>query len=132
MSAGTGYAIGQNVSNAITGENKPIDPYSGFLQSSAVPEIVQTETKKIIEEKFPGWEGDVLGFLYDVGYSTGNSIIAAGFNTVVPGSGLVILSLESASSTIYDASKRGASAGQALEVGILAGLAEAAFEKLPM
>lgn len=130
--AGVGGAVAQNISNLATGENLPVDPNSTTQLLGGTSTMIQGKTSEMIQNAVPGWGGEALNFVYGVGTSTIDSTVAALANAVVPGSGLAIIGTEAAASAIYDASKRGASAGQALFSGILAGCAEAAFEKLPM
>ena len=125
-------SIVQGASNLVSGENYPIDTGTTGQILAATPGIIQDETQSQIQEAVPGWGGEALSFAYGLVPSTVNSLVAAGINHFAPGSGLALLGLESASSAVNEASERGASYGQALAVGTLAGLAEAAFEKMPL
>ena len=130
--AGVGGAVAQNVSNLASGENLPVDPNSTTQLLGGTSTMIQDKTSEMIQNAVPGWGGEALNFGYGLVTSTIDSTIAALANVALPGSGLALIGTGAAASAIYDASKRGASAGQALFSGILAGCAEAAFEKLPM
>lgn len=130
--AGVGGAVAQNISNLATGENLPVDRNSTTQLLGGTSTMIQDKTSEMIQNAVPGWGGEALNFGYGLVTSTIDSTIAALANVALPGSGLALIGTEAAASAIYDASKRGASAGQALFSGILAGCAEAAFEKLPM
>ena len=125
-------AIGQVFSNAVSGENKPIDVNSSSQIMTGNANAIASTSREMIKESAPDWAEDFLISAYDIGTSTADSLFAAALNMIVPNSGLVMLGSEAASSAIYDASQRGASAGQALMVGGLAGISEALFEKFSL
>ena len=64
--------------------------------------------------------------------STGDSLLALPFAKAAPAVPLVVMGAEAGIDTAIDATQRGASAGQALNSAVLSGLAEAAFEKVPL
>lgn len=118
---GTVEAVRQNAANAATGSYAPIDVNSPAFRGQQVAEASQ--------EALTGDIGNpVVKFLADTGLSIGQNAARYPFG----GAGLAMMGLGASGSTAYEAAKNGASAKQALELGIVAGLAETATEKLPM
>lgn len=111
----------------------------GFVSTSATPlpgqvsnaitsaiSTVLNEKSGTISEKVPVIGGKGLGDAYQLGTSIANSMISA---YTQGGLGTYMVFFGSASSSgMYDAKRRGASDAQAITLGILQGLAEAAGE----
>lgn len=101
---------------------KPYDPNTAWNRGSRMVESTQEGLTGNIENPF-------LKFLADTGLST------AQYLSKIPlgaGAALAVMSSGAAGQTAYEARKRGASTDQALTLGTIAGIAEAAFEKIPL
>lgn len=100
---------------------RPYNPYSplnnGVMLSDATSEGLTEDIKSPLAR-----------FLASTGLST------AQFLAKLPlgGSSLALTALGSAGQTMNDAKQRGANTDQAIKLGVIAGAAEAAFEKIPL
>lgn len=115
------------VSNAITGQEAPIDyskpVYSAARDQSTIRETVSSEI------------GNSVGqFLYQTGMSMGDFLTLMPLAAVPGGQAAVtaILGGSAATDTAMDVSSRGGTASQAFWSGLAAGAAEAAFEKFSL
>ena len=75
-------------------------------------------------------DSDTWDFLYDVGMSGADSLVAAGFSAVVPWAGEALLGGSAAASTYNEALDRGLSGGDAVLTAVTSGLTEVALEHL--
>ncbi len=124
--------MGTNISNAVSGDNKPVDVYAPEnLGSNVVNTIRSTSSEMILGDDPDGWKK-----LADKGYqllmSTADSALTIPMSfipTVGPGLAAGMMGIEAGADTALDAAKRGGAAGQALAAGICAGAAETLFEK---
>ena len=118
--AGNYETIKQNVSNAIKGENVPVNIYS--------PNFNAVRMRNTISEELTKDKGTVASLLISTGLSMGDMATALPFGSAAP----LIMASNAAADAAYDATERGASAGQALASGIASGAAEYYAEKLPI
>lgn len=133
----TADIIGTNISNLATGDNKPIDVNSDAYIGTRAANTIRERVSENIESAHPDAEtpligGNYLSGLYNLGMSTGDSLLALPFAKATPAAPLVVMGAEAGIDAAIDATQRGASAGQALSSAVLFGVAEAAFEKLPL
>lgn len=113
--------IRQNVENANTGEYAPVNAYS--------PAMMGVHAQTATQEGVTGdIESPTLKFLADTGLSIGQNLVRYPMGPL----GLGMMGLGAAGSTATEATLRGATADQALELGTIAGAAEVLTEKLPM
>lgn len=113
--------IGAAIDNA---SGKYVSEYSPHLRFSVGQQAMRAEASKDM--------GEVWKFLYDTGMSIADSTSVAlmtGGTGVGQVASLGIMGLGAASDTTLEAIRRGASQEQAFQMGALAGIAEAAFEK---
>lgn len=113
--------IRQNVENANTGEYAPVNAYSPAMMGVHA----QTATREGVTGDI---ESPTLKFLADTGLSIGQNLVRYPMGPL----GLGMMGLGAAGSTATEATLRGATADQALELGTIAGAAEVLTEKLPM
>ncbi len=111
----------QNISNLVTGEDVPVNIYaptfSGVAKRGAISEGL-TENK-----------GTMESLLISTGLSMADMAVSLPFGSAAAP---FIMSSNAAAEAAYDATKRGASAGQALASGIASGAAEYFAERLPI
>ena len=103
---------------------KYVSEYSSHLRYSVAQQAMRAEASKDM--------GEVGKFLYDTGMSIADSTSVAlmtGGTGVGQAASLGIMGLGASSDTTLEAIRRGASQEQAFQMGALAGIAEAAFEK---
>ena len=103
---------------------KYVSEYSPHLRYSVAQQAMRAEASKDM--------GEVGKFLYDTGMSIADSTSVAlmtGGTGVGQAASLGIMGLGASSDTTLEAIRRGASQEQAFQMGALAGIAEAAFEK---
>lgn len=119
--------LGTNIKNLVTGEDEAVNPYSRWF----LPTNVEQATRNSFigdstgAEKFAKEAAIALGqFLPTL--ATG---VISGGSSVVPAA---ISGLGSASGAIYDATKRGASAAEALGYGTVVGAADALSDKFTL
>ncbi len=103
---------------------KYVSEYSPHIRYSVAQQAMRAEASKDM--------GEVWKFLYDTGMSIADSMSVAlmtGGTGVGQAASLGIMGLGASSDTTLEAIRRGASQEQAFQMGALAGIAEAAFEK---
>jgi len=113
--------IGAAIDNA---SGKYVSEYSPHLRYSVAQQAMRAEASKDM--------GEVGKFLYDTGMSIADSTSVAlmtGGTGAGQAASLGIMGLGASSDTTLEAIRRGASQEQAFQMGALAGIAEAAFEK---
>lgn len=121
------------VDNAVSylGRNG-IDENSFANQGSRAQSSVRGTVSNSIEENIGGIGGKIGSFAYQTGMSI------ADYLTVLAGSGgnkaavLSFLSTSAATDTLIEGKNKGLSDGQAMLKGVVAGAAEAVFEKIPL
>ena len=109
-----------------------IDENSFANQGSRAQSSVRGTVPNSIEENIGGIGGKIGSFAYQTGMSI------ADYLTVLAGSGgnkaavLSFLSTSAATDTLIEGKNKGLSDGQAMLKGVVAGAAEAVFEKIPL
>ena len=116
-----GEALGQALTNKITGEDVPVNTASPLMAGA---QLAQATQKGITRDM-----GPVGQFLTGTGLSIGQNLARMPLG---PGAALGSMALGAAGSTALEAAERGAGAGQAATLGTLAGAAEALTEKIPL
>lgn len=110
-------------------EGKEIDPYSRSHMLSNSANAIRTDTANDINVATGNaalpWLGFTFGDVYQSFMSGADSVLAS----FIPG-GHALLGLNAASSEMKELYDRGASKGQMIAGGLLAGAAEATFEKV--
>jgi len=126
--------IGQLADIAADGE---IDQNAGYNKFSYIPSTIRQEVSGNIAEN--GKWGKVGSFGYDIGMSMADFLfataIAGGFSgggAVSSGMTMTILGSGAAADTVIQAKDRGLDDGQAFALGTIAGIAEAAMEKISL
>lgn len=126
--------LGQNITKNFTG--RPVDYRTPAMQFSGEANTIRGQVSSDIADKTEDWAlGDTkFGNAYSTGYqllmSMADSLGAAGLSAVgVPFSG-ALLGGSAATNAITEARGRGASDGQAIVYGLMAGVAETLFESL--
>ncbi|MEY8282044.1 hypothetical protein AAK917_12410 [Oscillospiraceae bacterium 52-8] len=112
--------VGQNIKNKVTGEYEPVDAYSPL----SVGAVADEATREGLTEGKPGWQQ----LLINTGLSVGQ--MAAKLPTGA--AGLPLIGLGAAGSASQSAATKGATAEQALGIGLVNGAVEMATEKLPI
>lgn len=112
--------VGQNIKNAVTGEYEPVDAYSPL----SVGAVADEATREGLTEGKPGWQQ----LLINTGLSVGQ--MAAKLPTGA--TSLPLIGLGAAGSASQSAAAKGATAEQALGIGLVNGAVEMATEKLPI
>lgn len=133
MLSGAGYmdVVAQKMQRGITGSAAPID-YNSAAQSAS--RITETIRGTVSEDM-----GATGQFLYNVGMSMADlipSIIVGKFSpesaAAIGKATIAMLGGAAATNSMQSAVSRGASDNQALMVGLLSGVMEAALEKVPL
>ena len=127
LASGVGYldVLGQRTQRVLTGSDKPID-YNRNAQSA------YNFTQGAREGTMSGMS-DTGKFIYSIAMSMGDSLGVLGVSLLTGGGGAtMLLGGSAATSTMHDAKANGASDGQALAMGFIAGAAETIMEKLPL
>ena len=127
LGSGVGYldVLGQKVAKNVTGSDKPIN-YNRGAQTA------YTFTQGAREGAMSGMS-DTGKFIYSTAMSMGDSLGVLGISLLTGGSGAtLLLGGSAATSTMHEAKANGASDGQALAMGFVAGAAETIMEKLPL
>lgn len=114
--------VKQNIQNKMTGEDDSINPYSPLMRASNV----QSASREGVVGDI---ENPALRFLAETGLSIGQSVIKL---PTGPIGAIALIGTSAAGNTIYEASKNGASAEQALKLGLTAGAVEVLTEKIPL
>lgn len=125
--SGAGYldVLGQRIQRVLTGSDKPID-YNRNAQSA------YNFAQGAREGAMSGMS-DTGKFIYSTVMSMGDSLGVLGISLLTGGSGAtMLLGGSAATSTMHEAKANGASDGQALAMGFIAGAAETIMEKLPL
>ena len=130
-------SVPMNVVGGVTGliddaskiiQGKDINPYSRAHMwsndASKIREYTAADINALTGNAALPWVGTTFGDVYQAIMSAGDSFAAS----FIPG-GHVLLGLNAASATMKDYYDRGATVGQMLSGGILAGAAEMLFEK---
>lgn len=115
-----------NISNAVTGRYDTVDPYASDL-SRYSDALTSGATKDLPD----GWK-----FLAETGISIAQNAPFA-VATILSGGtlapvGLAVMSISAAGQAARDATLRGATAREALAIGVMAGAVEAITEKIPL
>ncbi len=124
MLSGFGYLdiAGQNLQRVATGSDTPID----YNSPAQTPSKMTNTIRETVSEDMSG----AGRFLYNTAMSLGDSAIAIGTAKLGFGQlGTVLLGGAAATNATQAAAERGASDGQALMVGLIAGAAETLLEK---
>lgn len=127
LASGVGFVdvLGQKAQRLITGSDKPID-YNRNAQGA------YTFTQGAREGTMSGMS-DTGKFIYSTAMSMGDSLGVLGISLLTGGSGAtLLLGGSAATSTMHDAKANGATDGQALAMGLVAGAAETIMERLPL
>lgn len=127
LASGVGYldVLGQRTQRVLTGSDKPID-YNRNAQSA------YNFAQGAREGTMSGMS-DTGKFIYSTAMSMGDSLGVLGISLLTGGSGAtMLLGGSAATSTMHEAKANGASDGQALAMGFVAGAAETIMEKLPL
>lgn len=126
--------LGQNITKNFTG--RPVDYRTPAMQFSGEANTIRGQVASDIENATDDWalSDTKFGNAYSTGYqllmSMADSLGAAGLSAVgVPFSG-ALLGGSAATNAITEARGRGASDGQAIVYGLMAGVAETLFESL--
>lgn len=132
--AGVKETIQSGVSNALSGDYKPLDTNSyGFAATNFRNTVSQTVSENIksdvVEKTDNETAANAATFLYQTGLSIGDFASLAGLGE--PAS-LAIMGTSAAMSTAKEATDRGVSADKALATALWAGTAEIVFEKLSL
>lgn len=113
--------VGQIVNNPAGYQTLDVNGAGNVLQSAGRT-VMNTTTEQIKANLGKFW-GNVASGAYQLGMSTVDSLVAMG-----TGTGL-FLAASAATNTMQDITERGGTIGQAVVGGVLAGAAEAVFEK---
>lgn len=127
LASGVGYldVLGQRTQRVLTGSDKPID-YNRNAQSA------YNFAQGAREGTMSGMS-DTGKFIYSTVMSMGDSLGVLGISLLTGGSGAtMLLGGSAATSTMHEAKANGASDGQALAMGFIAGAAETIMEELPL
>ncbi|MBQ8830863.1 MAG: hypothetical protein IJ017_04645 [Oscillospiraceae bacterium] len=126
LASGVGYldVLGQRAQRVITGSDKPID-YNRNAQGA------YTFTQGAREGAMSGMS-DTGKFIYSTAMSMGDSLGVLGISLLTGGGATLLLGGSAATSTMHDAKANGATDGQALAMGLVAGAAETIMERLPL
>ena len=113
--------LGKKLGKLISGSEAPIN----FQSAAMIPSAATQEIRSTVSKDMSA----TGSMLYNVGMSIADSAAIVGMSAFgVPG-GSALLGSSAATSTMRAASERGASENQAIALGLIAGAAEAFFEK---
>ncbi|MBC2870419.1 hypothetical protein H7271_02215 [Bittarella massiliensis] len=112
--------VGQNIKNKVTGEYEPVDAYSPL----SVGAVVDEATREGLTEGKPGWQQLLI--------NTGLSVGQMAAKLPAGAASLPLIGLGAAGSASQSAAAKGATAEQALGIGLVNGAVEMATEKLPI
>lgn len=130
----------QALANAVTGEYNPIDPNALLMKNARASQTYQQgAADKLSQVVYDKTGNEKLAKYTPAALSIGNSIIqsltVAGGATLLSGgnpvAGLAALGSSAGGMSTLNAADRGATPGQALAVGVVDGVVEAAAEYLP-
>lgn len=125
--SGAGYldVLGQRLNRVVTGSDKPINYNRGAQTAYNFAQGAR-------EGAMSGMS-DTGKFIYSTVMSMGDSLGVLGISLLTGGSGAtMLLGGSAATSTMHEAKANGASDGQALAMGFIAGAAETIMEELPL
>ena len=128
---------GQRLEKELTGSATPVNYKNKWTSINAGADEARKIVSERIEKKTAGWAGSdtALGNIYSGAFNLGMSMLDSGVIVGMTALGLpstvgtALLGGSAASSAMMDAVDKGATADQALFMGIISGLAEAFFEK---
>ncbi len=128
---------GQRLEKELTGSATPVNYKNKWTSINAGADEARKIVSERIEKKTAGWAGSdtALGNIYSGAFNLGMSMLDSGVVVGMTALGLpstvgtALLGGSAASSAMMDAVDKGATADQALFMGIISGLAEAFFEK---
>lgn len=122
-----------------SGSEKDLDTFVPATTSGmGITNFEEAVYSSVAEKIDTGIENDFLSWLATTVYSGGTSVLSSYLATLpaaaagIPSAGLAMLGTQAAASSLKSAIDNGATAEQAVMTGIAAGLAEAAFEKIPL
>ena len=116
--------LGQNIKNAVTGENEETTKYSFGNDMMRLSESG--------EDAFTQDMGEVGTFLSKTGLSVANSVVNKLLDSVLPGLGGILTVAEAGAQNAYDAGQNGGDAGQQLDMAILGAGTEYASGLIPL
>lgn len=122
--SGGGYMdiVGQKLQRFATGSDAPIDYNSPAQRPAKITQAIRGEVSKDM--------GAGGRFLYNTAMSLGDSAVAIGLSKAGLGNlGTVLLGGAAATNATHAAAERGATDGQALLIGLIAGASETLLEK---
>lgn len=125
--SGAGYldVLGQRLNRVVTESDKPIDYNRGAQTAYNFAQGAREGTMSGMS--------DTGKFIYSTAMSMGDSLGVLGISLLTGGSGAtLLLGGSAATSTMHEAKANGASDGQALAMGFVAGAAETIMEELPL
>lgn len=125
--SGAGYldVLGQRLNRVVTGSDKPINYNRGAQTAYNFAQGAREGTMSGMS--------DTGKFIYSTAMSMGDSLGVLGVSLLTGGSGAtMLLGGSAATSTMHEAKANGASDGQALAMGFIAGAAETIMEELPL
>ena len=134
LAGGSGIldAGAQKLIKGMTGDDTPIDYNRDAMFASNMSNTIRSTVANDIAEGIGGGWGQAAGTAYQLGMSMQDSAAIAAMSTINPVLGTVgtaLLSGSAATTTMKQAAENGATDGQALTVGLLAGAWEFIFEK---
>lgn len=119
--AGGVDVLGKKIGKMISGSEAPIN----FQSAAMIPSAAAQEIRSTVSEDMSA----TGSMLYNVGMSIADSAAIVGMSAFGIHGGSALLGSSAATSTMRAASERGASENQAIVLGLIAGAAEAFFEK---
>lgn len=134
LAGGSGIldAGAQKLIKGVTGDDTPVDYNRDAMFASNISNTIRGTVAKDISESIGGGWGEAASTAYQLGMSMQDSAAIAAMATINPVLGTVgtaLLSGSAATTTMKQAAENGATDGQALTVGLLAGAWEFIFEK---
>ena len=125
---GLGYL--KAAGTALTGGE--VDPNDPLFIPARSQQAIRGKVSEKIEGDDPTFLGQAGAFLYNTGISIADFLTTAGITGGAKTASLAIMASGSATNTTLDAYDRGASQEDALALGLLAGSAEAIFERFSL
>jgi len=113
-------AVGQNLKNALTGENVPVNPYSTAMMGAVMERAAQTGLLDRVESK----AGKQI-------LSTALSVAQIATRAPMGAFGLPFMAMSAAGGEVQQRAQEGKSAEDVLALGIMVGATEYITEKLP-
>lgn len=132
---GSAASVGMNIPKAIGAVGSMIDRANGKYVSEYNPNFRAGIMQQTMREKAAENFGEVGKFLYNTGMSLADSMSLTAITGGTPlgeAINLGVMGLGAMNDTTREAVQRGATQDQAFQVGALAGIAEALFEKVSL